>query len=122
MRLLLPQFLLVIPLACGILSCTESEKSAKIVIDGELTYGTSDFDKPQITGTVKNVGDATAYNCQLDFSAYSGNTIVDVANGFPANLGDIPVNTSATFEAVFFDLESHSEYDRIATKISCLSR
>ena len=59
----------------------------------------------KLTGIVKNVGQATGYNVGVEFQAYNAyNIIIDTAYGFPADLGNIPVGVSATFEAIFFEL------------------
>lgn len=57
----------------------------------------------RITGTVKNVGEATGYNVGIVFQAYFADIIIDTALGFPADLGNIPVGVSALYEAIFFD-------------------
>lgn len=100
---------------------TEPEDKAKVVIDGDLTYDYTDFDAPRITGEVRNAGKVNAWNCSVEFKAYVGKTIVDVATGYPADLGDIGPGENATFEAVFEDIQSHDDYDKVVTKISCLS-
>lgn len=70
--------------------------------DGYTSYGCC-----EITGIVKNVGQATGYNVMIKFQAYNAsNIIIDSASGFPADLGNIPVGISATFDAVFFEVKS----------------
>jgi len=76
----------------------------------------------RITGTVKNVGKATGYNVKIEFQAYNANNvIIDTANGFPADLGNIPVGVSATFEAVFFDVSSWSSIAKTTYEITWLT-
>lgn len=80
------------------------------------------YDRPKITGEVRNDGNLTGYNVMIEFQAYKGNTIIDTASGFPADLGDIRVGFSAVFEAVFFNLHRHYEYDSLMYKITWLNR
>jgi hypothetical protein len=102
-------------------ACVTETDDANVIIDGELTYDYTDWDAPQITGAVKNVGNTNVFNCSVEFKAYVGKTIVDVATGYPADLGDIGPDESANFDAVFDEIESHDDYDKIVTKIDCLS-
>ena len=76
----------------------------------------------RIEGTVKNVGTATGYNVMIEYQAYNANnTIIDTAHGFPADLGNIPVGVSATFEAVFFELYSWSAIAKVTYEITWLT-
>ncbi len=86
------------------------------------TQGYTSYGCCEITGTVKNVGQATGYNVMIEFQAYNANnTIIDTANGFPADLGNIPVGVSATFEAVFFNLYNWSSISKTTYEITWLT-
>ena len=78
-------------------------KYASFILTSDVCSYTS-YGCCRITGTVKNVGEATGYNVGVFFQAYNAyNVIIDSAVGFPADLGNIPVGVSATYEAIFFD-------------------
>lgn len=84
--------------------------------------GYTDYGCCEITGIVKNVGKATGYNVMIEFQAYNANnTIIDTANGFPADLGNIPVGVSATFDAVFFELYNWNVIAKTTYEITWLT-
>ena len=86
------------------------------------TQGYDEFGNCEITGTIKNVGKATGFNVMIEFQAYNASdTIIDTANGFPADLGKIPVGISATFEASFFDTHSWSLIAKTTYEITWLT-
>jgi len=86
------------------------------------TQGYTSYGCCEITGTVKNVGNATGYNVMIAYQAYNANNvIIDSANGFPAEAGNIPVGVSATFEAVFFELYNWSVVDKVTYEITWLT-
>ena len=86
------------------------------------TQGYASFGCCEITGIVKNVGNATGYNVMIEFQAYNAsNVIVDTASGFPADLGNIPVGVSASFEAIFFELYSWSLVSKTTYEITWLT-
>ncbi len=100
-------------------------KAANIVLDSDLTMSMTTYGRPQFTGFVKNVGNGTGYNCMIEITCYSDaamTTIIDVADGFPANLGDIPVGVRAAFEAVAFELNSLAQIVATTAKITWLNR
>src|ERR1035437_8298 len=68
------------------------------------SWSMTSYGSPQLKITVKNDGTGTGYNLDCEVKAMSGNTIVDVAHAFPANLGNITVGQSAMDYAVFFNL------------------
>lgn len=80
------------------------------------------YGSPYIKGTVQNTGNRTGYNVSVNYTAYKNNVIIDTARGFPASLGSIPIGVQAIYEAIFFDLDSHNDYDRLAVSISFLNR
>lgn len=96
--------------------------SAKIELYDGYQKGYTSYNRPKINGRVINNGDATGYNTMVTVYAYSGNTLVATAVGFPADLGDIPVGAIVDFEAVFFDLQSHNQYDRASAEVEFLTR
>lgn len=86
------------------------------------TQGYTSYGCCRITGTIKNVGDATGYNVMIEYQAYNAsNVIIDTAHGFPADLGNIPVGVSATFEAVFFDVSSWNSIAKTTYEITWLT-
>lgn len=98
---------------------------ATIVLDGDFTKSMTDYNRPQFSGYVKNTGNATGYNCMIEIKAYPNTdkiTIIDTANGFPANLGDIGVGQRAYFEAVFFNLTALNQIVAYDYKITWLDR
>ncbi|MFH2108222.1 MAG: FxLYD domain-containing protein [Chrysiogenia bacterium] len=77
---------------------------------------------PYIDGTVKNVGEKGVYNMGITFTAYnSSNTIIDTAQGFPADLATINPGDSAIFKAYFFKLNSWTGVAKINISISWLN-
>jgi len=75
-----------------------------------------------LTGIVKNTGTAPGYNVMITFQAYnSNNVIIDTANGFPANLGVIPVGVSASFEAIFFNTNDWNKIAKMEYTITWLN-
>lgn len=81
-----------------------------------------EFPRCRILGTVKNVGNATGYNVIIEFQAYSASdVIIDTAHGFPADLGNIPVGVSASFEAIFFELNDWNLIKGVTYEITWLT-
>jgi len=96
-------------------------KYASFVLTSDA-IGYTSYGCCKITGTVKNVGEATGYNVGIEFQAYNhSNVIIDTANGFPADLGKIPVEISATFEAVFFEVYDWNLIAKYTYEISWLT-
>lgn len=88
-----------------------------------FTAQTTSYNRPSLLITEKNTGNATGYN--LAVHAYAHNaagTIIDTAVAFPANLGNIAPGESAQDEAVFFNLNSHTDYAGLTFDASWLSR
>lgn len=83
------------------------------------------YECPQFSGYVKNIGNATGYNCMIEIQACSDPnkiTIIDTAKGFPADLGDIAPGQRAYFDAVFFNLTSLDQIASYTYKITWLDR
>lgn len=106
-------------------SCTITVKARAIfVLDGNLKKTYTSYGSPRFEGYVKNVGNATGYNVMVEITCYSDEnktTIIDVAKGFPANLGNIKPGKRAYFEAIAFDCDSHSEIKAIDIEITWLT-
>lgn len=84
---------------------------------------TTSFGRPSIMITVKNTGAATGYNAGCDAQALdSTGKIVDVGMAFFAGLGNIDVGRSASDEAVFFKLTSHTGYATVEYDCTWLTR
>ena len=87
-------------------------KVAELVLDGAWQETYTSYNAPRFEGYVKSTGNGTAYNAKIDITCYSDTgktTIIEVASGFPADLGDIPPDTRAYFEAVCFTANSHND-------------
>ncbi|MCK4578674.1 MAG: hypothetical protein KAU50_07780 [Candidatus Marinimicrobia bacterium] len=106
--------------SCGILE-PEEEKKAKVEVIS-TTKGMKSYNSPFITITIKNTGNATAYNVSCDVQAIRGNLIVDSGFAYFAGGGDIRPGMSAVDEAIFFDLESHSDYDRLEYELDWIQK
>lgn len=97
-----------------------AKEASFVLISSTQSY--TDYGCCEITGIVKNVGDATGYNVMIEFQAYNAsNVIIDTANGFPANLGSIPIGVSATFDAVFFEVYYWSSISKTTYEITWLT-
>lgn len=107
-------------------SCTVTVNARAIFeLDGELKRTYTSYGSPRFEGYVKNVGNATGYNVGVEITCYSDEdktTIIDTANGFPANLGNIGVGKRAYFEAIAFDCDSHNQIKAIDIEITWLTK
>ena len=98
---------------------------ANIVLDGSLLRTYTYYGSPQFEGYVKNIGNGTGYNCMVEIQCFSDPnkiTIIDTANGFPADLGDINPGQRGYFDAVAFDCNSHNDIQSYSVKITWLDR
>lgn len=114
-------FCLLTSAACDLFN----EKKAEIVLDGDLQRTYTSYGSPRFEGWVKNVGDLTAYNVAVEIKCYSDSSktnIIDTANGYPANLGNIDPGQRAYFEAVCFDVDSHDQIRAYDYEITWLER
>lgn len=67
--------------------------------------------------TVKNVGNATAYNVVVMFQAFNEYyDLIDTAYGYPTDGGNIPVGTEVSFIAIFFEIHNEEDYRNIASQ------
>ena len=103
---------MIIVLTFASTGCDENEKSADFEIVN-ISTGMTSYDCPYIEITVKNTGNKTGYNVSCDVKAISGSTIIDTGFAYFANGADIGAGMSAVDDAIFFDLSSHGDYDRI---------
>jgi len=105
--------------------CTVTVNARAIFeLDGSLKKTYTSYRTPRFEGYVKNVGNATGYNVMVEITCYSDEsktTIIDVAKGFPADLGNIAPGQRAYFEAIAFDCDSHSEIKAIDIEITWLT-
>lgn len=106
--------------SCGILD-PEEEKKAEFEVTS-VTKGMKSYGSPFITLTVKNTGNATAYNVSCDVQAIKGTLIIDSGFAYFAGGNDIRAGMGAVDEAIFFDLESHSDYDRLEYELDWIQR
>jgi len=126
------QFIGIIVLLVLLTSCGQNPFSpevkvrvAKIVLAETMVRTYTSYNCPVFTGYVKNTGDATGYNVKVAITCFSDDqkkTIIDVANGFPANLGDIGPGQRAYFEAVVFGCDSWDDIKGWTVKITWLDR
>jgi len=96
-----------------------------LILFGSLRESYTSYGSPRFTGYVKNTGKATVYNASIKITCFSDSgktTIIDTASGFPASLGDIPPGVRAIFDAVCFDVESHSDIRATTYIIDWLNR
>lgn len=107
-------------------SCYASLPSgAKFIFDGNISRTMTSYGRPQFEGFLKNVGTKTGWNIMITFIAFSDaakTTIIDTALGFPASLADIAPGQRAYFDAVFFDLTSHTQIVAWDAEFSYLQR
>jgi len=105
-----------------LISCERDEpKKAKYEIIGTTT-GMKSYGSPFITITVKNTGNATGYNVACDVQAKKGSLIVDSGFAYFANGSDISPGESAKDEAIFFNLDSHNDYDKLEYDLDWLTK
>jgi len=99
--------------------------SADLRLVGVLRRTYTSYGTPRFEGYVRNFGNGTGYNCMVEITCYSDEnkkTIIDTANGFPANLGNIKPTQKAYFEAIAFDCESHDQIKSYDVEITWLNR
>lgn len=75
------------------------------------------YGSPYVEITVKNDGDATGHLVTCDVYAKKGNIIVDTALAIFAGGSSIKPGESAIDEAIFFDLDSNSDYDVLSYEL-----
>ena len=98
---------------------------AEFILDGDVSSGTKASGHPFLFGHIKNIGNQTGYSVQIEWWAYSDPdqiTIIDKANGFPTDFGDIKPGQRAYFEAVFSNLTSWNQVKSFNYKITWLNR
>jgi len=99
-------------------------------LPGQAHFSLVSYDKTMtwynrclILGTVKNDGQRPGYNVKITWTAFdANNVIIDVAYGFPADLGTIRVGESATFEAPLTEIDNWARVARLENEISWLTR
>ena len=70
---------------------------------------------PAVEITIENTGDRAGYNVSCDVNALKGNTIIDGASAYFADLNDIPPGQRAVDDAIFWGMGSHTDYDRLCS-------
>ncbi len=111
---------LILLAGCGIFEPDEPKEPSFAVTS--TVKGMKDYGSPFVTITVKNIGNATGYNVSCDVLAKKGNLIVDSGFAYFANGASIDPGESAVDEAIFFDLDSHSDYDKLEYELDWLKR
>ena len=92
-------------------SCTVEVKGAELKIAGTIKKKYW-LDLPTFTGFVKNVGDNIAWNAGITIYCYGDNAqtrLIDTAWDYLADGNDIRPGEKVSFEAICFDLTSHSQ-------------
>jgi hypothetical protein len=92
-------------------SCTVEVRGAELKIAGTIKKKYW-LDMPTFTGFVKNVGDNIAWNAAITIYCYGDaaqTIIIDTAWDYLADGNDIRPGEKVSFEAICFDLESHSQ-------------
>lgn len=100
-------------------------KVAELVLDGNWQRTYTSYRSPQFEGYVKNIGNRTAHNASIDITCYSDvgkTTIIATVTGYPADLGDIPPDARAYFDAVCFTVSSHDDIKATDYTIDWLDR
>lgn len=72
--------------------------------------GMTDFGRPKVTITVKNVGSEVGYNVACNVNAKKNDTIIDSGFAYFANGSDIAPGEKAQDDATFFDLTTLDGY------------
>lgn len=93
-------------------SCTVEVRGADLQVVGTLSKKMKSYGCPYFTGSVKNFGDNTAYNGSITIYCYGDNAqtlLIDTAWDYLADGNDIRPGEKVTFEAICFDLTSHSQ-------------
>ena len=106
--------------SCDIFEPEEPKKPKFEIVS--IAKGMKTYGSPFVTLTVKNTGNATGYNVSCDVQAIKGSLIVDDGFAYFAGGGDIKPGMSAVDEAIFFDLNSHSDYDRLEYDLDWLEK
>ncbi|MDH4196274.1 MAG: hypothetical protein OEW05_02585 [Candidatus Aminicenantes bacterium] len=99
----------------------------KVVLDGDLirTVIHIGFSYPSFEGYVKNIGTKTVHNCIVEISCYwdwAMMGVIDIAEGYPAEGGDIPPGTRAKFVAVAYRCISHDQIRGTSVRITHVER
>ena len=92
-------------------SCTVEVRGAELKIAGTIQKKYW-LDLPTFTGFVKNVGNNTAWNAAITIYCYGDNAqtrLIDTAWDYLADGNDIRPGEKVSFEAICFDLASHSQ-------------
>ncbi len=98
---------------------------AEFILDSDITTGMKASGHPFLSGYVKNIGNQTGYDVQIEWWAFSDPdriSIIDHANGFSTDFGDIKPGQRARFEAVFENLTSWDQIKSFDYKITWLNR
>ena len=77
---------------------------------------------PAVEITIENTGDRAGYNVSCDVNALKGNTIIDGASAYFADLNDIPPGQRAVDDAIFWGMGSHKDYDRLDYRMTWIER
>jgi len=77
---------------------------------------------PYIEITVKNVGDATGFNVSCDVIAIKEESVVDSGFAYFGVGIDVSPGESIIDDAIFLELTSHDDYDKIEYVLDWLTR
>jgi len=93
-------------------SCRVEVRGAELKIAGQIKKKMKSYGSPYFEGFVKNVGDNIAWNAAITIYCYgdSAQTIlIDTAWDYLADGKDIRPGEKVIFEAICFNLDSHSQ-------------
>ncbi len=87
-------------------------RGADLRVAGAIKKKMKSYGSPYFEGVVKNIGDNTAWNASITIYCYgdAGQTLlIDTAWDYLADGNDIRPGDKVVFEAICFDLDSHSQ-------------
>jgi len=93
-------------------TCRVEVRGAELKVVGTIKEKMKSYGCPYFTGFVKNTGDNKAYNGSITIYCYGDNAqtvLIDTAWDYLADGNDIRPGEKVPFEAICFDLDSHSQ-------------
>ena len=111
--------ILVMLVASGCAADDSGPPKITITLD---EYGMRSFDRPYVLVTLKHEKGDSIYNAHCDLTAKLGNRIVDTAFVYFANGNTINAGDIVSEEGVFFELDSHDDYDTITKECDRIRR
>jgi len=107
----------ILVIGCDIFQIKEPEFEFISKVKEMTEYG-----RPCIIITVKNIGDGTGYCVSCHVIAKRGSLIVDTGFASFEDLGYIGPGEISTDDAIFFKLKLHSDYDKLEYELNWLTK